>query len=79
MEKVKQFLELRQEESERVSRLASPSHIAGVDLTFFIDFVLKGIRVDRVKPDLVVCTFKVPPRLKGLWFFITENSIMTIN
>ncbi|PON62796.1 Thioesterase domain containing protein [Trema orientale] len=63
MEKVKQFLEPNQEESELVSRLASPSRIAGVDPTFFIDFALKGIRVDRVEPDLVVCTFKVPPRL----------------
>ncbi|PON62793.1 HotDog domain containing protein [Trema orientale] len=64
MEKVKQFLEPSQEESEIVSRiLAIPSHRPGVDSSFYDDFALRGIRVDRVEPGLVVCTFKVPPRL----------------
>ncbi|PON70606.1 Thioesterase domain containing protein, partial [Parasponia andersonii] len=57
------FLKPNQEESELVARLANPSRAAGVDPTFLIDFALKGIRVDRVEPDLVVCTFKVSPRL----------------
>ncbi|PON70607.1 Thioesterase domain containing protein [Parasponia andersonii] len=63
MEKVKQFLEPNQEESELVSRLAIPSHRPGAYSSFYEDFALKGIRVDRVEPGLVVCTFKVPPRL----------------
>ncbi|PON42766.1 Thioesterase domain containing protein [Parasponia andersonii] len=64
MEKVKQFLEPNQEESEIVSRiLAIPSHRPGVDASFYEDFALRGIRVDRVERGLVVCTFKVPPRL----------------
>ncbi|PON62797.1 Thioesterase domain containing protein [Trema orientale] len=63
MEKVKQFLEPNQEESELVSRLSIPSHRPGADSSFYEDFALKGIRVDRVEPGLIVCTFKVPPRL----------------
>ncbi|PRQ34386.1 putative acyl-CoA hydrolase [Rosa chinensis] len=63
MEKAKKRLELSEEESRCVSRLPVPSHSVGSGLSFYEDFALKGIRVDRVEPGLVVCTFKVPPRL----------------
>ncbi|GMN23870.1 hypothetical protein TIFTF001_000301 [Ficus carica] len=63
MEKAKQFLELTEEESEIVSRLAIPAREPGYSPCFYEDFALKGIRVDRVEPGLVVCSFKVPPRL----------------
>ncbi|XP_024026761.1 acyl-coenzyme A thioesterase 13 [Morus notabilis] len=63
MEKAKQFLELTEEESEIISRLAIPTHRPGSGSCFYEDFALKGIRVDRVEAGLVVCTFKVPPRL----------------
>ncbi|KAK9940719.1 hypothetical protein M0R45_017362 [Rubus argutus] len=63
MDKAKKFLELSDEESNIVSRLAIPARRSGSGLSFYEDFALKGIRVDRVEPGLVVCTFKVPPRL----------------
>ncbi|XP_062015214.1 uncharacterized protein LOC133731810 [Rosa rugosa] len=63
MEKAKKCLEVSEEESRCVSRLPVPSHPVGSGLSFYEDFALKGIRVDRVEPGLVVCTFKVPPRL----------------
>ncbi|XP_062085120.1 uncharacterized protein LOC133791209 isoform X2 [Humulus lupulus] len=63
MEKAKQFLQPSQEDSEIISRLAIPTHRPGAESNFYDDFSLKGIRVDRVEPGLVVCTFKVPPRL----------------
>ncbi|XP_022148426.1 acyl-coenzyme A thioesterase 13 isoform X1 [Momordica charantia] len=62
MEKTKQLLELTKEESDAVEKLAVRPRKAG-EKCFFTFFALRGIRVDRVHPGLVVCTFKVPPRL----------------
>ncbi|XP_015896889.3 uncharacterized protein LOC107430558 isoform X1 [Ziziphus jujuba] len=59
MEKARTFLQLTDDQSEIVSRLVDPAHCSG----FYDDFALNGIRVDRVEQGVVVCTFKVPPRL----------------
>nr|XP_048324488.1 acyl-coenzyme A thioesterase 13-like isoform X1 [Ziziphus jujuba var. spinosa] len=61
MEKAKRFLKLTDDESESVSRLVVPCHQAGHS-SFYEDFALRGIRVDRVEPGLVACTLKVLPR-----------------
>ncbi|KAL5580823.1 hypothetical protein UlMin_013265 [Ulmus minor] len=63
MDKAKEFLQLSNEDSKLVSRLSVPAIRPGADSSFYEDFALKGIRVDRVEPGLVACTFKVPPRL----------------
>ncbi|KAJ8452658.1 hypothetical protein Cgig2_004994 [Carnegiea gigantea] len=63
MEKAKQLLQLSQAESESVFRLAVNPHEFQVGPSFFEDFALRGIRVDRVEPDMIFCTFVVPPRL----------------
>ncbi|XP_022148427.1 acyl-coenzyme A thioesterase 13 isoform X2 [Momordica charantia] len=57
MEKTKQLLELTKEESDAVEKLAVRPRKAG-EKCFFTFFALRGIRVDRVHPGLVVCTFK---------------------
>ena len=51
------------EESESVSRLTIHPHQVGQEFSFYEDFALRGIRVDRVEPGFVACTFRVPPRL----------------
>ncbi|XP_024156054.1 uncharacterized protein LOC112164042 [Rosa chinensis] len=58
----KKFLELSEQESETVSGLALPEFRLG-EATIYDHLALRGIRVDRVEPGLVVCTFKVPLRL----------------
>ncbi|KAJ7964122.1 acyl-coenzyme A thioesterase 13 [Quillaja saponaria] len=63
MERANEFLQLTKEESDAVSRLTVPSHRVGVDSSFYEHFALRGIRVDRVEPGFVACTFKVPARL----------------
>ncbi|KAK0603367.1 hypothetical protein LWI29_004205 [Acer saccharum] len=63
MEKAKEWLELNGEETETVSQLTIHPHRVGLESSFYEDFALRGIRVDRVDPGLVTCTFKVPPRL----------------
>ncbi|XVF46680.1 hypothetical protein PTKIN_Ptkin03bG0047100 [Pterospermum kingtungense] len=63
MERVKQFLELNKEEAESASRLTIHPHRVGSGSSFYEDFSLRGIRVDRVEPGFVSCTFKIPPRL----------------
>ncbi|KAM0999310.1 hypothetical protein FF1_006025 [Malus domestica] len=63
MERAKMFLGLTPDESEAVSRLAVPERQAGEGESFYDAFALAGMRVVRVEPGLVVCSFKVPPRL----------------
>ncbi|XP_030524268.1 acyl-coenzyme A thioesterase 13 isoform X1 [Rhodamnia argentea] len=63
MEKAKQFLSVSDEASEVVARLAVPPRRAGDYPSFYENFSLRGLRVDRVEPGLVVCSFRVPPRL----------------
>ncbi|KAB1225774.1 Acyl-coenzyme A thioesterase 13 [Morella rubra] len=63
MEKAREFLELTEEESESVSRVTIPPPRVDLEHSFYENFALRGIRVDRVEPGFVACTFKVPPRL----------------
>lgn len=63
MEKVRGCLQLSREESESVSRLNIHPHRVGVDCSFYEYFTLRGIRVERVEPGLVSCSFTIPPRL----------------
>lgn len=72
MEKSKAFLELTQEESDRVSSLDFLPIPTGAEFSLYECYALRGIRVDRLESDRVFCTFKVPPRLtvsKSLFFF----------
>ncbi|XP_034222558.1 acyl-coenzyme A thioesterase 13-like isoform X1 [Prunus dulcis] len=63
MRKVNKSLELTQDESESVSQLVIPATRYG-ESSFYDAFALRGIRLDRVESGvLVVCSFKVPPRL----------------
>ncbi|CAK9314549.1 unnamed protein product [Citrullus colocynthis] len=62
MEKPKQLLELTQDEADAVEKLSVRPKKTG-ESSFYTFFALRGIRVDRVEPGLVVCTFRVPPRL----------------
>ena len=64
MEKAKEFLKLSSEESESVSRLTIHPHRVGQESSFYEDFAIRGLRVDRVEPGFVACTFRVPPRLQ---------------
>lgn len=60
--KAKECLELSEDESEAVSRIVFPAQRLGESSIYDV-FSLRGIRVDRAEPGLVVCTLKVPPRL----------------
>ena len=65
MEKAKECLRQTQQQSEAVSGLCSPPppFRPGIDPSFYEYFILRGIRVDRVEPGFITCTFKVPSRL----------------
>ncbi|XP_061347220.1 uncharacterized protein LOC133292777 isoform X2 [Gastrolobium bilobum] len=80
-EKAKEILRLRlnQEESEAVSRLNSdPSLGPGDNSTFYEHFILRGVRVDRVQPGFVSCSFKVPPRLTDRTGKLANGAIATL-
>ncbi|KAK9755733.1 hypothetical protein RND81_01G046300 [Saponaria officinalis] len=38
-------------------------HKPHIEMSFYEDFSVRGIRVDRVQPAIVGCSFTVPPRL----------------
>ncbi|KAL9238720.1 hypothetical protein vseg_013104 [Gypsophila vaccaria] len=63
MERVKEMVELRREESEKVDKMSVNPHKQHIEMSFYEDFSVRGIRVDRVQPGFVVCSFTVPPRL----------------
>ncbi|KAK7300978.1 hypothetical protein RJT34_11832 [Clitoria ternatea] len=81
MEKTREMLEARlnKEESEAVSRLNSvPSLKPGDNSSFYEHFILTGIRVDRVQPGLVSCSFKVPSRLADKTGKLANGAIATL-
>ncbi|KAK9998817.1 hypothetical protein SO802_018420 [Lithocarpus litseifolius] len=78
MEKAKEFLKLSSEESESVSRLTIHPHRVGQESSFYEDFALRGIRVDRVEPGFVSCTFRVPPRLTDRTGRLASGAIANI-
>ncbi|XP_034220983.1 acyl-coenzyme A thioesterase 13-like [Prunus dulcis] len=55
--KVNKSLDVTEDESEAVSRLVVPFIPPG-GVSFYDAFVVRGIRVNRVEPGLVVCTLK---------------------
>jgi hypothetical protein len=64
--KAKEILQrkLNQQESEALSRLNSvPSIRPGDNSSFYEHFALTGIKVEKVQPGFVSCSFIVPPRL----------------
>ncbi|KAK8601648.1 hypothetical protein V6N12_051477 [Hibiscus sabdariffa] len=63
MEKVKEFLTLDKEADETVSRLTVHPHRVGYERSFYNEFALIGLHLDRIEPGFVSCTLKVPPRL----------------
>ncbi|MQM00481.1 hypothetical protein Taro_033216 [Colocasia esculenta] len=66
MEKrVQEFLSPTAEESERVGSLVVLPHRTGKTPSFFEGFALLGVRIDRIEPGFVCCSFRVPPRLTG--------------
>ncbi|KAM5583357.1 acyl-coenzyme A thioesterase 13 [Rosa sericea] len=72
--KVKEFLELSQDESEAVPRIVVPPQRPGTS-SLYEDFALRGIRVE---PGLVVCTLKVPPRLTDRAGNLAKGAIANI-
>ncbi|XP_050110230.1 uncharacterized protein LOC126589089 isoform X3 [Malus sylvestris] len=78
MEKAKKSLELTHDESEAASRLTVTPHQAGAGPSFYEYYALRGIRVDRVEPGLVVCSFKVPPRLTDRAGNLANGAIATL-
>ncbi|XP_057442299.1 uncharacterized protein LOC130734029 [Lotus japonicus] len=81
MEKAREMLQpkLNQEESDAVSRLHSvPSIRTGDNACFYEFFTLTGIRVDRVQPGFITCSFKVPPRLADRNGKLASGTIATL-
>lgn len=62
MEKIRDYLQL----SDDVDDAEAPPRLElllGKGRSFYEDFNLRGIRVNRVDPGFISCSFKVPLRL----------------
>ncbi|KAJ9698607.1 hypothetical protein PVL29_007596 [Vitis rotundifolia] len=78
MEKTKELLKLTVDESRIVSQLNVPPHRPNLESSFYEEFSIKGIRVDRVEPGLITCTFKVPARLIDRNGYLSSGAIATL-
>jgi hypothetical protein len=63
MERALAALRVGEEEAEAVEALPVRAHRAGEDASFYEGFAVRGIRVDRIQPGFLCCSFTVPPRL----------------
>ncbi|KAL6195481.1 hypothetical protein ACLB2K_031100 [Fragaria x ananassa] len=70
-------VELSLPESDTVLLIVIPPQIPG-EASFYENFAVKGIRVDRPEPGLVVCTFKVPPRLTDRAGILANGAIANL-
>ncbi|GJX60905.1 phospholipase-like protein [Tanacetum coccineum] len=73
MEKrTREYLQVTKQDSDRVTGLSIPQQPPEAFHSFYEDFTLRGIRVDRFQPGFVSCSFTVPPRLTVI---TTPNSL----
>lgn len=63
MERALEELRVREEEAKAVEGLPVRAHRAGEEASFYEGFAVRGIRVDRIQPGFLSCSFTVPPRL----------------
>ncbi|KAK9065825.1 hypothetical protein SSX86_015226 [Deinandra increscens subsp. villosa] len=59
----REHLRVTEPDSDRVARLTIPPQPPQAFHSFYEDFTLRGIRVDRFQPGSISCSFTVPPRL----------------
>ncbi|KAF5194878.1 Thioesterase superfamily protein [Thalictrum thalictroides] len=82
MEKAKELLlELIQEEERQQTQscvLNTNQHSGHGQQSFYEEFALKGIRVDRIESGCVVCTFVVPRRLTNATGNLCSGAIANI-
>ncbi|KAF3329929.1 acyl-coenzyme A thioesterase 13 [Carex littledalei] len=63
MERALEELRVGEEEAKAVEGLPVRAHRAGEEASFYEGFAVRGIRVDRIQPGFLSCSFTVPPRL----------------
>ncbi|KAK1412855.1 hypothetical protein QVD17_34414 [Tagetes erecta] len=59
----REHLRVTEQDTDRVTRLTIPPQPSEAHHSFYEDFTLQGIRVDRFQPGSISCSFTVPPRL----------------
>ncbi|RVW56373.1 hypothetical protein CK203_101738 [Vitis vinifera] len=78
MGKTIELLKLTVDESRIVSQLSVPPHRPNLESSFYEEFSIRGIRVDRVEPGLITCTFKVPARLIDRNGYLSSGAIANL-
>lgn len=63
MERAREALRVGEEEAKAIEGLPMQAHRAGDEASFYEGFAVRGIRVDRIQPGFLSCSFIVPPRL----------------
>ncbi|VVB01854.1 unnamed protein product [Arabis nemorensis] len=73
-QRIREYLQLSEddEETPRVEGLV------GEGRSFYEDFSLRGIRVNRVDPGFISCTFKVPLRLTNRDGYLANGAIANL-
>ncbi|KAJ1688672.1 hypothetical protein LUZ63_012827 [Rhynchospora breviuscula] len=63
MERALEALRVGNDKAKAVDGLPVRAHRPGQEASFYEGFALRGIRVDRIQPGFLLCSFTVPPRL----------------
>nr|GEW00861.1 thioesterase superfamily [Tanacetum cinerariifolium] len=61
--KTREYLQVTQQDSDRVSGLIIPTLGPETSHRFYEDFAIQGFNVDQFQPGFITCTFIIPPRL----------------
>ncbi|KAL9271270.1 Acyl-coenzyme A thioesterase 13-like protein [Drosera capensis] len=78
MDRAKQMLEPTGSDTEIVNQILVLPHRANIEPSFYEDFALRGIRVDRVEAGLVACSLKVPARLTDSTGNLSPGAIVNL-
>ncbi|KAG9157792.1 hypothetical protein Leryth_025929, partial [Lithospermum erythrorhizon] len=79
MEKAKEALTINESESVRAEQLRFPGvPKGGVFSSFYERFILHGIRVDRLQPGFISCSFTVPPHLTDKNGYLQNGAVASL-
>ncbi|KAI3750142.1 hypothetical protein L2E82_20768 [Cichorium intybus] len=59
----REYLRVTHQDSDRIARLKIPLQRSQTFHSFYTEFSLRGIRLERLQPGIMICSFTVPPRL----------------
>nr|XP_043636290.1 acyl-coenzyme A thioesterase 13-like [Erigeron canadensis] len=74
----REYLQVTQQDSDRVTGLNISPQPPEANLSFYEEFAIRGIQVDRFQPGSISCSFIVPPRLTDRNGYLAMGAIANL-